>query len=138
MTPVAGPARPVVVLVDDEEPVLKAVERLFRKEPFDFLTTDHPHQALEWVGSRKVHLVIADARMPDMTGPELLETVSRVSPETRRILFTGYPGETLVLRGLGRGLYTVVGKPWDDEKFKELVREMLEEPVGRGMKEKRG
>ena len=130
------PLKPVVVLVDDEVPVLRAVERLFRREPFELLTTEHPREALDWILGRKVDLVIADARMPEMTGPELLETVSTSSPETRRILFTGYPGETLVLRGLGKGLYTLVGKPWDDEKFKDLVRQMLlGDPVRKGVEE---
>lgn len=121
--------KPVVLLVDDEPPVLRAVERLLRGEPYDLLTTPDPLKALEWILSRKVSLVIADYRMPELCGSDLLEKVSTFSPETRRILFTGYPGEMLVLHGLGKGLYTLVGKPWDDAKLKELVRHLALEPA---------
>jgi DNA-binding NtrC family response regulator len=101
------------------------MERLLREEPYRLMTTQDPGQALEWVGSHEVSLVIADYRMPGMSGTDLLEAVWAFSPRTRRILFTGYPGETMILRGLGKGHYSLVGKPWDDEKLKEVIRTAL-------------
>ena len=121
------PADHLVVCVDDELPILKSLERLLREEPYRLLTTQDPHQALDWVAEGGVSLVIADYRMPEMTGADLLETVWTDSPRTRRILFTGYPGETMILRGLGKGVYSLVGKPWSDEKLKETIRTALRE-----------
>lgn len=125
-----GPSEPtphVVVCIDDEPAILKSLERLLRDEPYGFLTTQDPQQVLDWVAAGRVSLVIADYRMPEMTGAELLETISATSPRTRRILFTGYPGETMILRGLGKGVYSLVGKPWSDEKLKETIRTALRE-----------
>jgi DNA-binding NtrC family response regulator len=117
--------RPLVLCVDDDAPILKALERLLRDEPYQLLTTQNPREALEVLRSRDISLVIADYRMPEMTGTELLEAAGAASPRTQRILFTGHPGETTILRGLGQGLYSLVGKPWNDEKLKELIRNAL-------------
>ncbi len=121
------PAGHVIVCVDDELPILRSIERLLREEPFQLLTTQDPQQALEWVESREISLVIADYRMPEMTGSDLLEAVWATSPKTARILFTGYPGETMILRGMGRGIYNLVAKPWSDDKLKDAIRKALRE-----------
>jgi DNA-binding NtrC family response regulator len=113
--------------VDDELPILKAIARLLREEPYLLLTTQNPREALDWVQSRDIRLVIADYRMPEMSGADLFEAVWAASPNTRRILFTGYPGETVLVRGLGKGLYTLVGKPWDDQKLKETIRKAVQD-----------
>ena len=115
----------MVLCVDDDAPILKALERLLREEPYELLTTRNPREALKLLDSRDISLIIADYRMPEMTGTELLEAAWTASPKTQRILFTGYPGETTILRGLGQGLYSLVGKPWNDEKLKELIRKAL-------------
>jgi DNA-binding NtrC family response regulator len=137
MTPIREPSghqgkdgdrpRPIVVCVDDELPILRSIERLLREEPYQLLTTQNPGEALDWVRTRSVRLVIAEYRMPELTGADLLEAVWADSPNTRRILFTGYPGETMILRGLSRGLYSIVGKPWDDDKLKEAIRKAVGE-----------
>lgn len=123
-------AVPVVVCVDDELPILRAIERLVRGEPYRLLVTQDPGEALDWVRTQNVALVIADYRMPEMTGADLLARVRRDSPSVRRMLFTGYPGETLILRGMGTGLFTLVTKPWNDDTLRALIRSALAGPEG--------
>jgi DNA-binding NtrC family response regulator len=127
----------LVVIVDDEPPVLRALERSLRGQSFAVRTTTSPREALEWVRTEKVGLVIADYRMPEMKGTDLLEEVERTRPQTARILLTGYSGESMVVRGLGRGLCWLVGKPWDDGKLIDIIQRFLqaggvgEAPVGK-------
>lgn len=123
--PAEGLARPVVVGIDDEPAVLSSLKRLLRTEPYEFLATDDPAQVLEWVGTKDVALVISDQRMPAMGGDVLLEEVQKRSPHTLRMLFTGHPGRTVVIRGLTRGIQYVLYKPWDAEDLRRAIRELL-------------
>jgi response regulator RpfG family c-di-GMP phosphodiesterase len=63
--------------------------------------------------------------MPGMSGTMLLQLAKAFSPRTRRIMLTGYPGETLLISAGEVGLRDLVGKPWDDEALKGLIRNRL-------------
>ena len=70
----------VVVCIDDEPAILASLRRLFRNEPFELLTTEKPDEAMTWVIEKRARVVIADQRMPSMTGLQLLEMVRACSP----------------------------------------------------------
>ncbi len=124
-----GPAgRTLLVCVDDEPEVLFALERALREEPYEFLGTDEPEQALDWVRSRRVGLIISDYRMPDLSGTSLLHVVRAISPWTARLMLTSYPREPMVLRACEKGLMRVLAKPWDDSELRRTIREHLAPP----------
>jgi len=72
-----------------------------------------------------VSVLVADYRMPLMSGTTLLLLAKAVSPRTARMLLTGYPGETLVITAGEAGLLHLVGKPWDDDALKMKIRGLL-------------
>lgn len=117
--------RPLVVCVDDEKPVLAALARLLRREPYDVHVTDDPEDALERVRSRPVSLLIADYRMPTISGTSLLQMVKATSPGTIRIMLTGYPEDAWIRAAEQQGLMRICTKPWDDAALKSLIRETL-------------
>lgn len=119
-------ALPIVVCVDDEPQILSALTRLLREEPIELWTTADPEEALDWVRSGDVALVIADYRMPRMSGTTLLQIAKASAPATRRMMLTGYPGESMVIAAGSTGLMDLVGKPWDDESLRSMVREKVE------------
>lgn len=119
--------RHVVVGVDDEPWVLSALRRCLRGEPLEFLTTECPGRALEWVRTREVSLVITDQRMPGMSGSELLEEVSKRSPSTARIILTAYPESTFALPGVRLRSECLVSKPWDNIMLVRTIRRLLHE-----------
>jgi len=122
--------RPLVVCVDDERQILASLERLLRKEPYRFRTTTDPEEALDWVRSGDVSLLIADYRMPGMSGTTLLQIAKASSPGTARMMLTGYAGETLVIAAGEAGLMHLVGKPWDDETLKGKILGLLTPATG--------
>jgi response regulator RpfG family c-di-GMP phosphodiesterase len=124
MNPPAG--RPTVVCVDDEAPVLSALRRLLRSEPYEFLATEKPDLAVAWVLERKAQLMIADQRMPHMSGLQVLELVRTCSPTTVRVMLTGQSDLSEILK-LGRidAIDRVVRKPWEGEELKGLLRQLL-------------
>lgn len=124
--------RPIVVCVDDEPQILAALYRLLRREPYEVRTTSDPDEALEWVRAGGVSLLMADYRMPGMSGTTLLQIAKAASPQTARMMLTGYAGESLVISAGEAGLMTLVGKPWDDEALKREIETLLSGVGGAG------
>lgn len=117
--------RHVVVCVDDEPAILSALRRSLRSEPYELLTTDRPENALRWVNTLDVSLVITDQRMPGMEGTDLLEEVSRRSPTTARILLTAFPGSAIGTPGLRHWTECMISKPWDNVMLRKTIRQVL-------------
>ncbi|HLY10171.1 MAG TPA: PAS domain S-box protein [Planctomycetota bacterium] len=118
---------PTVVIVDDQPEVLVSLRRVFRDERFDLATFSSPAEALEWMGKHPVDLIIADERMPEMRGSDLLETIRGRSPSTIRVILTGYPGSATVGYGLSHGVDWLISKPWNDDALRLTLRQLLEE-----------
>ena len=117
--------RQVVVIVDDDPLVLAALGRLLRDEDCDVLSTSDPWEALEWIRSRDVGVLLADERMPVMSGVSLLQLAKSNSPTTARIMLTGHAGEGVVVHARKEGLFLMFGKPWDDRELKRVIRDRL-------------
>jgi len=119
-------AAPVVVLLDDEPEILSALRRLLRKEPYEVLATGDPEEAVAWTLLRKASLVMADQRMPSMSGLDFLEIVRLCSPSTIRVMLSGQTDLTGVMK-LARidAIERLVRKPWDGEDLKGLLLELL-------------
>jgi two-component system cell cycle sensor histidine kinase/response regulator CckA len=80
-----------VLLVDDEQLILNIAETVLREHAFEVLTATSWTDALEIVNrDPPPDLVISDLVMPGMQGPELLDEVKHVAPDTARVLMSGY------------------------------------------------
>jgi len=118
---VKGSRRGAVLCVDDEPQVLSALQRALRHEPYEVVTAPDSELALDCLGRLPVDVVIADERMPQMNGSELLAEVHRRWPWMGRIILTGYPGPEIMIRGLEARIDFLLYKPWDDQALKKAV-----------------
>ncbi len=119
--------RPAIVCVDDEAGILRAIRRSLRHENVEVLTASSGPQALTLLDERPIALVLTDYRMPDMNGIELLEQVAQRSPETFRIVLTGYAEAHVLIDAVNRGqIYKILYKPFQEEDIKLTVRAALE------------
>jgi len=117
---------PVVVCVDDEPAILASLQRLLRKEPYQVFTTGKPDEAMAWILEKKASLVIADQRMPGMSGLDLLELVRACSPSTVRVMLSGQSDLTGILqRKRIEAIEWMLRKPWDGEEVKATLRGLL-------------
>jgi response regulator RpfG family c-di-GMP phosphodiesterase len=124
--------KPIVLVVDDDLETLSALRRSLRSESYNLLSTDDPFQALEWVKSGLISLVITDEFMPVMLGTELLEAVHRASPDTATVLLTGYPKPAVMFRGIQQRVDLMLAKPWTDQALRESALRLLREQMARG------
>jgi DNA-binding NtrC family response regulator len=114
-------ALPTVLFVDDEERILRSLRMLFRGR-CEFLSTTSGHQAIEWVREKRVHVVVCDQRMPEISGVAVLREVARHSPATMRVLLTGYADLESVTASVNDGeIFRFVEKPWDAQALVGIV-----------------
>jgi DNA-binding NtrC family response regulator len=117
---------PLVVCVDDDAEVLAVVVRCVKLEPVTVRSTQDPHEALTWVASEDVAVLISDYEMPEMSGAELLEAARKVRPATVRVLVTGRKTLDTAIDGINRGeVYRYVSKPFEPEMVRGVVRDAL-------------
>jgi len=116
-----------VLFVDDEPEVLAALRRIFHREPYDVVTAHDAGTALDYLDRNPVRVVIADERMPGMSGSDLLGEVRRRWPRIGRVILTGHPGQEVMIRGLKEAVDFLLYKPWDDQTLKRAILRLVEE-----------
>jgi serine/threonine-protein kinase len=110
-----------VLFVDDEERILRSLKMLFRGR-YHVLTTTDGNEALKLLEQTRVHAVVSDQRMPKMTGVDLLRQVREVSPNTMRILLTGYSELDAMIGSVNEGeIFRFISKPWNADEIVEVV-----------------
>lgn len=117
-----------VLIVDDEESILRSVQRLLRNQPYEVVTAGGAKEAIAIFERETVHLVMADHRMPGRTGVELLREIRDRWPETIRIILSGYTEVKAIIGAVNDGeVYKYFTKPWNDEEIKINLRRALEQ-----------
>ncbi|HKX28700.1 MAG TPA: FAD-dependent oxidoreductase [Blastocatellia bacterium] len=131
-------AKPVLLAVDDDPEVLRAVERDLRRQygnRFRILRANSGDAALDALRQLKerqdpVALLLADQRMPKMTGVEFLEQANRLYPETRRVLLTAYADTEAAIGAINKARVDYyLMKPWDppEENFYPVLDDLLDD-----------
>lgn len=118
----------VLLVVDDEENILRALVRLLRRDGYLLLTANGGAQGLELLAQHPVGVILSDQRMPGMTGSEFLERAKALRPDAVRIMLSGYTDLQSVTDAINRGaIYRFLTKPWDDELLRENIRVAFEQ-----------
>jgi thioredoxin reductase (NADPH) len=135
--PAAGPRKPVMLTVDDDPAVSRAVARDLRRkygEEHRIVRAESGHDALETLKQLKlrgetVATLIADYRMPQMTGIEFLEQAMDLYPAARRVLLTAYADSHAAIDAINVvDLDHYLLKPWDppEEKLYPVIDALLD------------
>ncbi len=128
--------KPVILAVDDDPQVLRAVERDLRRRyarEYRVLRADSGESALDTLGKLKLRgdplaLFLVDQRMPKMTGVEFLEEAIGQFPDAKRALLTAYSDTEAAIRAINDvGLDYYLQKPWDppDQNLYPSLDELL-------------
>ncbi|HLF12445.1 MAG TPA: response regulator [Gammaproteobacteria bacterium] len=113
--------RPRLLFVDDEQRVLNSMRIMFRRQ-FDLFLASHGAEALSIVKDKDIDVIIADHRMPKMTGVEVLAQVRTLSPRTIRILLTGYADLDAVEGSINESeVFRFLTKPCAPKQLRETI-----------------
>ncbi len=119
--------RPKLLLVDDEENILRSLHRLLRKD-FDITTASSPREALSHLHENTFAAILSDQRMPVMEGTELLAEARKIAPDTVRIILTGHADLNAVMGAINKGaVYRFLSKPWIDDELVFTLQQAVEQ-----------
>ena len=97
-------------------------------EGYQIHTAESGDQGLNILNNQPIDLVISDQQMPRMNGAEFLGKVREQSPDTMRILLTGYSDQEATISAINNGkIYQYISKPWDNEDLKITIKKALEQ-----------
>lgn len=116
-----------ILCVDDEASILQALKRTLRPLRHSVDVAEDGASALEMMAQSRYDMVISDMRMPGMSGAEFLKDASKLSPDTYRILLTGYADLNSTIAAINDGhVDKYLQKPWENEALLTTVQEGLE------------
>jgi two-component system, probable response regulator PhcQ len=124
-----------IMIVDDEESILKALKRVMRAAPCVFgnktynlevETFSSSVAALEHARTEAFDLFISDYRMPELDGVEFLKAVKQIQPDSARLILSGYADLNALVRAVNEvGIDRFIGKPWNDYDLMSAIAQAL-------------
>ena len=121
------PAEPPCVLVIDDEPEITRSLASMLEPEYRIITAGSAEEGLAQLKAHSVAVILTDQRMPNGTGSELLARSLDISPETTRILLTGYSDISAVIDAVNEGeVYRYITKPWQPEELHLVISQGVE------------
>jgi putative two-component system response regulator len=111
-----------ILCVDDEDYILRALERLFANSKHKVLFSMSGNDALDILVRENVDIIITDYRMPGMNGVEFLKRAKVISPSSHRIMLSGYSDMDVTILAINEGeINKYIAKPWVNADFLKLI-----------------
>ncbi len=131
-------ARPVILTIDDDPDVLRAIERDLRQrynQTYRVLRAESGSSALDLLGrlqqrNDSVALLVVDYRMPHMNGIETLREAMKFNPDAKRVLLTAYADTEAAIKAINDiQLHHYLLKPWDppERQLYPVLDDLLQE-----------
>ena len=114
-----------ILIVDDEEIIRESLSFILTKEGYRVREAANGQSALDVVKSESIDLVLTDLEMPEMKGIELLENVTRFSPDTLVVIITAYGSIDTAIAALRQGAVDYILKPVEFDELLVKVRRIL-------------
>ena len=126
--------RGTVLLVDDEEKILKTLGRALREDEHEVTTTSSPEEALRLLGARQFDVLIIDYLMPSLTGLDVVRDLQSALPEQDRpavLMMTAHGSVRNAVDAMKLGVRDYLQKPFDIDELLVSVRHAVEEQQAR-------
>ena len=116
-----------LMIVDDEENMLKALQRVCRNQKqWEIETFNDPQQALKRARTTSFDLFLSDYRMPQMNGAQFLSETKQMQPEAMRLILSGQTDRAGLLSAINEAeIFRFIDKPWQDDELLVILHQAL-------------
>jgi len=118
-----------MLIIDDEEIVLKSCRKIFEAEGFAVVTTANPQEGLKLVSESTFDVILVDWMMPGFDGMDVVEEIDKRSPNSAVVMISGYPSVGRATEAMKRGAMDYVSKPFRPEEIIEVVKKAVRRKV---------
>ena len=133
-----------ILIVEDELSLAKGLAMVIREEGYDVDLADTGRDAIQKFGANGFDLLVADLRLPDINGMDVIQRALQKRPKTKVVIITGYPSISSAVQAVKMGVSDYLRKPFTDDEFmaavrsafKEIERESIEELIVETQKER--
>ena len=115
-----------VLIVEDELLERAIYADLFRDHGYNVISAPTAHQALKFLRLQEVDVILVDLVLPGMSGPELIERLQTISPDTPVIVVTAHPSSHNAITALKLGAFDFIVKGFKNEVMLHAVKRALE------------
>ncbi|MBN2420040.1 MAG: response regulator [Deltaproteobacteria bacterium] len=117
-----------ILIVDDEENILKSLKRLLHMDGYRVLTALTCDEGYKILNENEVQLIISDQRMPKSSGTEFLSKVKEDFPDIIRTIISGFTDVNTITESINKGhIYKFFFKPWNDNNLRLEIKQCLKQ-----------
>ena len=120
-------SRDRLLIVDDDEAILRNLERILSLEGYETDTARTGREAIEKTRRNFYNLALLDIKLPDMEGTELLRRMHETFPKMIKIMVTGYPDLENAIKSLNYGADAYLVKPVSVQELLDVVKQKINE-----------
>jgi len=118
--------KPAILVIDDEQGILETLRILLKNEGYDVETVQGGKAGLEALKKSRPDVVLADIRMPQVSGLDILAAAKEQDPETPVVLMTAQASLQSAIQAVNQGAFQYIQKPFPNDYLLEVCRRALE------------
>jgi formate/nitrite transporter len=111
-----------MLIIDDDEIILKSCRKIFEAEGFEVTTTINPQEGLNLVSQKTFDVVLVDWMMPGFNGMDVVEEIDKRSPNSALVMISGHPSVGRATEAMKRGAMDYLPKPFKPEEIIQTVK----------------
>ena len=119
--------RPALLVIDDEQGILESLRILLKHEGYDVETVQGGKAGLEALKRGRPDVVLADIRMPQVSGLDILAAAREQDPEMPVILMTAQASLQSAVQAVNQGAFQYIQKPFPNDYLLEICRRAVEQ-----------
>lgn len=113
-----------ILVVDDDEDFVSKFARLLKRQGFNVLPAHSGKEAVEFIKSKQIDVVLLDWILPGDDGIKVLEKIRSQDKEVAVIMISGYGDNDLIVRAIKNGASDYISKPIGPKKTKVLIEKI--------------